>query len=212
MTSITNSLTNALLSFFGLSSIFFSIKAYFIDAVQSTGLNLENSVIAIIFSIVGALLTALMKFMNSIKNVDENIAKTVHVCEKQLEISNKTLETQNKILESQSRNAEIQGKILESQSKIFEVLNQTLDKQADLLDVVKESVEEETLTITRFDRTGEYPIDQEQFEELENWGNKPKALPVLRPKTNPGFITQKRKPESQNFPVSRRTPPPKNKY
>ncbi len=223
MTSLTNNITTALLSFFGLSSIFFSIKAYFIDAVQSSGLNLENSAIAVIFSLVGALLTALMKFMNSIKNVDDNIAKNVSLCEKQLEISNKNLETQNKILESQSRTFEVQGKILDSQSKIFEVLNKTLEKQAeqlqaqsDLLDVVKESVEEETLTLTRFDRTGEYQVEDRRRtsdSQIEKIDFERRSLPqgedYLDRKVLPRPITQKKKPE--NFPASRRTPPPKNK-
>lgn len=201
MTSLTNNITTALLSFFGLSSVFFGIKAYFVDAVQSTGLNLENSAIAVIFSLVGALLTALMKFMNSMKNVDDNIAKTVQVCEKQLEISNKTLETQNKILDSQSKNLEIQNKILDSQSRIFEVLNKTLDKQVDLLDVVKDSIVEEIVDVD--DEKDRY-IRYEQRERTE----RKIALPASREDTR-----KIKKPEQSgtSFPVGKRTPVPKNR-
>lgn len=201
MTSLTNNITTALLSFFGLSSIAFGIKAYFVDAVQSTGLNLENSAIAVIFSIVGALLTALMKFMNSMKNVDENIAKNVQLCEKQLEISNKNFETQNKILDSQSR--------------IFEVLNKTLDKQADLLNVVKDSVIEEIVDVDRTDRTDRSErIDKFDWQEPREQRQKTDRFEIRDRKALPKEDSRRtRKPESSGvgFPIVKRTPPPKNR-
>lgn len=155
MMQLTSNLVNGiLLSLFSVSSVWFSLKAFFIDQLPNIpNFTQDTSLVAAIGSFTLALLTALFRQSNTIKNIDENI--------------NKSLETTKQMVSTMKETQELQTKILKKEDEKFEVLisllKQMSEQNGNLLGLLKKNDERLESMVAKMIITEERLVDLIKF-------------------------------------------------
>lgn len=136
-----NNFISGLMSFFGISSIWFTLRTILSEQLPNIpNLSPGTSVIAAIGSFTAALLAALLKQGNTIKNIDENIDKSVSV-------TKELLETQTKIIRKDDEKFDTLVAILKRDEERFDTFIKILKLNTEQTDTLLKQNSEKSDTI-----------------------------------------------------------------
>lgn len=143
-----NNYMAGIMSICGISSIWFTLKTILAEQLPNIpNVSSGTSMIAAIGSFTAALLAALLKQGNTIKNIDENIDKNVALIKESVALNKELLETQVKIVRKDDEKFDILISILKRDEERFDTFIKILKLNTEQTDILLKQNSEKSDTI-----------------------------------------------------------------
>lgn len=160
MINISNNIINGIMSLFGISSIWFTLKTILAEQLPNIpDLNQGTSLIAAIGSFTAALMAALLRQGNTIKNIDENIDKNVAITKQLMNTMAELLETHVKIIKKDDEKFDTLLSLLKKQDEKYDMLISILkssnEKSDAIIATLKKSEEKHDSLVAKIVSMGE---------------------------------------------------------